>query len=200
MKQIIDKMTTPNGGWIYIEPTTGVRFHHLAYGALISLIRKHKNAMEIPTVGNWQDEVDDIISNLNPHVVSREIGTPEQRITADDIFYFLRMLDELKGKELVSPEEQNRRANICAICPKRGVVNCRSCGYLARTLVQYTAGRKLAQPEKIYKHSCMACKCDLTAKTAVPMDVLVKVDEARNEKPDYQVKTEEFSGCWMLED
>lgn len=200
MKEILDKKTTPPGGWIYVEPTTEVEFKHTSYEAIITMIRKHKRAMDLPIAGNWQDIVDDLMVKHNPRIRHKEAGVKEKVITSDDILNFIVTLKEIGHTGLVPEEEQDRRAKICLQCPKKGVVNCKGCGWLARQLIEYQGDRKLPVIKDIYKQSCMACGCDLTAKTAVPMDVLKKVDDRLPIPPDYQKKTSEFPGCWMLED
>lgn len=194
MKQITETRTTPSGGWKYVEPSTGVKFDDLNYNALITAIRKHRDAMDLPITGNWLDEVQDIMVRMNPLIPHKEIGMPERRVTTDDVFAFVRVVKEMaQGRELVSEEEQLRRASICAGCPHNGVVNCKWCGWLTTQLTELMGNRKIPRAESIFKRSCMACGCDLTAKTAVPMDILTKVDSQKEPKPDY------WEQCWMRE-
>lgn len=194
MRRITDTTTTPRGGWRYTEPTTGVPFEGMSYKATMSEIRKHRVAMGLPVTGNWLDEVHEAMVALNPLIPHQEIGVPERRIGADDVIQFVRVTRELlKDGELVSEEEQLRRATICSECPKRGVVSCKFCGWLARQITEMMGNRKIPKVEKIFKHSCMGCGCDLTAKTACPMPLLKKVDEMAETPPDYA------PGCWMLE-
>jgi hypothetical protein len=195
VKQITNTRDTPPGGWRYKEPSTGVSFDDLNYNAIITAIRKHREAMNLPVTGNWIDDVQDLMVQMNPQIPHKEIGVPERRVTADDVFAFVTVVREmLKGRELVSEEEQLRRASICAVCPKNGTVNCKWCGWLAGQITEMMGGRSIPKVESIFKRSCMACGCDLTAKTAIPMDILTQVDSQKGEQPDY------WTGCWMREE
>jgi len=193
MKQITDTTTTPPGGWVYIEPTTGVEFRELNYQGLIGNIRRHRDAMGLVVHGPWVDEVQDIMVQINPLIPHEEIGKPARRFTADDVHRFVSVMNDLRGQELVGEDEQKRRADICATCPKNGIINCKFCGWLATEITGMMRGRPIPRVDEIFKHSCTACGCDLTAKTACPLPVLKKVDEQLGEPPDYDPR------CWMLE-
>lgn len=193
MKKITDTMTTPPGGWFYVEPTTGVEFRNLNYNAMVINIRAHKEACGLPLGPEWLDEMQQVMIALNPLIRCEEEGVKTRSFNGTDIVRFVETMNQLRGQQMVSEEEQLRRADICAACPKKGVITCRGCNWLAGQITQIMGGRKLPRIEKIYKQSCMACGCDITAKTACPTDVLKKVDEKLGLTPDYD------EGCWMRE-
>lgn len=194
MIRILDKVTTPPGGWRYTEPDTGVKFDGLSYVAVVGLVRKHRVAMDLPVGGEWLQQFEHNLALQNPKAPQQEEGAKERVLTADDVIKFVEVTRELLADgKLVSEEEQMRRASICAACPKRGVLSCKFCGWLSRELTHMLGGRRVPKATEIYKHSCMACGCDLTAKTACPLPVLKKVDERMGNTPEYA------PGCWMLE-
>jgi len=194
MKTITEKGQVPPGGWAYTEPATGVKFTNNHFLALMQDIRKHRLACDLPVHGNWAEVVHDVICRQNPQVGCMEEGEKPAVVTPDDIRRFIETMLELRGNELVSEEEQARRIDICLECPKRGQIACRWCGWLAEKVTEILGGRQLHKVEKIFKQSCMACKCDISAKTAIPMDVLRRVDERIGFDPaGYHEK------CWMRE-
>jgi hypothetical protein len=194
MITILDKTTTPPGGWHYTEPDTGVKFSGLSYVALVAEIRRHRIAMSLPVGSEWLPVFEHTLALQNPGAKQQEEGAKQRQLSADDIVKFVTVVKELlSGEELVSVEEQTRRANICASCPKKGVVACKYCGWLTRELTHMLGGRRVPRATEIFKHSCMACGCDLTAKTACPLPVLKRVDEKIGSTPEYA------PGCWMLE-
>jgi len=193
MKRILDTMQVPPGGWRYREPETGVELTSNNFLALMQDVRKHRDANGLPTFGDWSQQVHDCICQQNPQTPCEEVGSIPSVVTADDIWRFIETMWELKGSELVSEQEQARRIDICLQCPKRGVVACRWCGRLAGKITELLGGRTIHKVDQIFKTSCMACKCDLTAKTAIPLDVLKRVDEKLGGEPDYHEK------CWMRE-
>lgn len=190
MRKIRDTTTTPPGGWLYIEPSTGVEFRNLSYQAVIGQARTHRQAMGLPVGADWLDEAQEIMIGLNPKIEWFDTKKPERRFTSDDVVRFLKVMNELRGKGLVSEEEQSRRASICVKCPKIRVIPCQFCGWVSQQITGYIAGRQVAHKNEIFKKACGGCGCDLTAKTAIPMDVLKKADEGR--------PVEYAEGCWMI--
>lgn len=194
MNKILNTTTTPPGGWVYIDPETGARFEDINYRAVIGYVRRHHMAMGREIDETWLPKVEQVMIDLNPLIPYQEIGKQPYVPTADSVIGFVQVVRELMdGQPLVSEEEQVRRASICATCPKNGVVNCKWCGWLAREITGMMGGRRHPQIAGVFKRSCMACGCDLTAKTACPLPVLRKVDERLAEPPGY------VPGCWMLE-
>lgn len=194
MKQISDKGQVPPGGWSYTEPLTGVKFTSNHYLALMQSIRKHWEANDFEITGEWQAMIQDLICQQNPMVGCNEIGTPERTFTSDDIKRFILTMNELrKDGELVSEDEQRRRLTICGTCPKKGVIACSGCGWLAGKITELLGDRKLHRPDEFFKTSCLACGCDLSAKSAIPLPVLRQVDEKLGVTPDYSAQ------CWMRE-
>lgn len=192
MKQIIQTGAVPQGGWKYREPTTGVQFTHNNFLALMQQIRAHRDANGLPTHSGWAEVVHDEICQQNEGVGCLEAGGVERSFTGDDVKRFIATILEMRG-ELVSEEEQKRRLNICGKCPKKGVINCSGCGWLAGKITELLGGRSLYKPDEFFKTSCLACGCDIPAKTAIPLDVLKRADERLEMTPDYHER------CWMRE-
>lgn len=194
MRRILDTTSTPPGGWLYRDPLTGVEFKNLSYNAVAMEATRHRAAMGHPTGSDWTEEFQGVIIDLCPGVRWEDSERPKKHYNSDDLVRFITTMQELSGNNLVSEEEQSRRAAICVACPKNGIIPCKFCGWVSRQITGFTAGRKVAHRKEIFRRACLACGCDLSAKTAVPMDVLTSVDEQLTIKPDYA------PGCWMLEE
>lgn len=194
MRRILDTSRPVGGMWTYTQPETGVVFSAWSYPALLTRISAHRGACNIPMSGGWTAEVQEAMIAANPDIPHEEIGAVKRFYNADDVHRFISTMMEMRGGEkLVSPEEQARRIDICAACPKKGVIGCKWCGWLASKVTEIMGGRKIHRAPEVFKHSCMACGCDIPSKTAISLDLLKKVDEKLGESPDYA------EGCWMTE-
>lgn len=192
MLEPIDLSTSPPGGWQYTEPATGVKFRHNDPRALMKLVGEHRRGNDLPTHGDWVQQVYHLICVQNPTTKCHDVNNPERVWLPEDIMRFLEALSNT-GTDTVSEEEQLRRIAICKGCPKNGFIMCRYCGPLAEYLTKFLAGRNLPKVEDVYKRSCLACGCDITSKTAYPVSTLQAIDHTLGTSPEYH------SSCWMLE-
>lgn len=194
MKQLLDTSRPVSGMWTYTQPETGVVIKDIHWNGFLKRIRAHRLANDLPLQAGWVDELQDTLCRENPDLPCQEVGYVERRYTQDDVQRFVSTMLELNASnELVSEEEQRRRIDICAICPKNiSMGGCKFCVWLAQKTTQLLAGRKIHRVSETHKRACGACGCDITSKTAVPMAVLKVVDEKLGTTPDYD------SRCWML--
>jgi len=196
MKQLLDTSRPVSGMWTYTQPETGVVIKDIHWNGFLKRIRAHRLANDLPLQAGWVDELQDTLCRENPDLPCQEVGYVERRYTQDDVQRFVATMLELNASnELVSEEEQRRRIDICAICPKNiSMGGCKFCVWLAQKTTQLLAGRKIHRVSETHKRACGACGCDITSKTAVPMTVLKVVDEKLGITPDYDDR------CWMLEE
>lgn len=196
MKQLLDTTRPVSGMWTYTQPETGVVIKDIHWNGFLKRIRAHRLANDLPLQAGWVDELQDTLCRENPDLPCQEVGYVERRYTQDDVQRFVATMLELNASnELVSEEEQRRRIDICAVCPKNvSMGGCKFCVWLAQKTTQLLAGRKIHRVSETHKRACGACGCDITSKTAVPMTVLKVVDEKLGITPDYDDR------CWMLEE
>lgn len=196
MKHLLDTSRPVSGMWTYTQPETGVVIKDIHWNGFLKRIRAHRLANDLPLQAGWVDELQDTLCCENPDLPCQEVGYVERRYTQDDVQRFVATMLELNASnELVSEEEQRRRIDICAICPKNiSMGGCKFCVWLAQKTTQLLAGRKIHRVSETHKRACGACGCDITSKTAVPMTVLKVVDEKLGITPDYDDR------CWMLEE
>lgn len=198
MKQLLDTTRPVSGMWTYTQPETGVVFKDIHWGGFLKRIRAHRLANDLPLQGGWVEELQDTLCQANPDLPCEEVGHVARYYTQDDVQRFvatmLEILEQNKLKELVSEEEQNRRIEICAVCPKNtSIGGCKFCAWLAQKITGLMLGRKIPRVAELHKRACGGCGCDLASKTAVTIPVLRAVDEKLGNNPDYD------SRCWMLE-
>lgn len=195
MKQILDTSRPVSGMWTYKQPETQVVIKDIHWNGFIRRIREHRLANDLPLQGGWVEELQDTLCRENSDLPCQEIGQVARYFTQDDVQRFVSTMLELNSSnELVSEEEQSRRIDICAVCPKNiNMGGCKFCVWLAQKTTELLSGRKIKRVLETHKRACGACGCDITAKTAVPLTVLKAVDEKLGLTPDYA------EGCWMLE-
>lgn len=196
MKQLLDTTRPVSGMWTYTQPETGVVIKDIHWNGFLKRIRAHRLANDLPLQAGWVEELQDTLCQANSDLPCEEVGHVARHYTQDDVQRFVSTMLELNASnELVSEEEQRRRIDICAICPKNiSMGGCKFCVWLAQKTTQLLAGRKIHRVSETHKRACGACGCDITSKTAVPMTVLKVVDEKLGTVPDYD------SRCWMLEE
>lgn len=193
MKRPLNENTVPIGGrWNYRDPLTDVPFSTNDLVVLLQQVRAQRKANGIPVESGWERVVLDELCQQNPKVLCGEAGVGEIHMTGDDVRRFLTTLKEQYGRELVSDEEHQRRADICLTCPKITDVACTfPCGWVSKMLTEMLGGRQIHRPAELHKRGCSACGCQIDAKTYYPLDVLKSVDEKLGKQPDY------WSSCWM---
>jgi len=146
----------------------------------------------------WREEAIDLMCRQRPDIASEEVDAPPERVaTGDDAKRFVRTMWEAwkAGAEPVSDAEQDRRAELCLECPKRGYVACfGGCGAISAALSEMTMGAKTRFLAQLHKSHCTVCGCELSSLTRFPLDVLQEVDR----KIDF--KTGEYwSKCWKIQ-
>lgn len=196
MKHLLDTSRPVAGMWTYTQPETGVVIKDIHWNGFLKRIRAHRLANDLPLQAGWVEELQDTLCQANSDLPCEEVGHVARHYTQDDVQRFVSTMLELNAtNELVSAEEQRRRIDICAVCPKNvSMGGCKFCVWLAQKTTQLLAGRKIHRVSETHKRACGACGCDITSKTAVPMTVLKVVDEKLGITPDYDDR------CWMLEE
>lgn len=160
--------------------------------------RKHMEANGIPITGGWWQRLLHEACEQHPEWECPDDDQPPSvRATSEDVWRFLTTLWRAmeSGAKQVSPEEQERRLNICAVCPRRGVVQCSlGCGKLAEVLSRLAIGKPARIREDMHKQHCLHCKCELTSLASFPLEILQGVDREMGTDPaGYDSK------CWKLE-
>lgn len=212
--KVLNRSLVPKNLWEYAQDETGAYFQSMDYKDLIRQIESHRRAN--PSLGmdleeGWRDRLDDEICRQNSIEVSH-CGAPPKpeanqgmQIGAPQVRSFLHILKKvllrlvISGElPVVTPEEAERRAQICLNCPQNGpVTGCDGCsGFLQRIADMLPQGRKTTVDDRLQYcadwkdangivHS--GCGCALRLAVHFRKDVL---DQASPPDAEY------FEGCW----
>lgn len=113
-------------------------------------------------------------------------------VTLADIIRFLKtMVGWAKAGKCVPQEEADRRACICATCPRNSVTSlggCAGCTSIAADLFAIIGNRTTKAGDQL--HACEVCACENKAQVWVPLEVLKQNGLPDSEYPDW---------CWKRE-
>lgn len=185
MKQPVNEIDGPSGGWSYVDPRTGIDFKDHALQAILGRVYKSWLANDIPIPDNWADVVRHEICEQRPDIECREIGEPEVQVTLDDITRFGATITNwlTEGGVWVDREESERRAAICVKChDNKHVKLCLGCNSALSWLAQRIGWPESSRDAELT--SCRKCKCLLKLKIHMPLNVM----------PDGDIKYPDH--CW----
>ena len=142
--------------------------------------------------GGWEHELLSALQSKYPNYIERkEIRDSPPTLNIASALGFLKFVMK-RGfdRSVVSTQEADRRAAICARCPKAGVlVGCGACKSAVRAVAgaprkEYDFGKDNTGAEKV---GCSACGCFLEVKVWMPGEYL----KEEVEKHDW------WEECWM---
>src|ERR1700746_3802250 len=134
----------PPGGWKFTEPLSGMLIYGGDYFDLREKVRKHREINLFVSGPELDRQVQEqICAGLTADARSRfcrECGpliNTGRTITLGDVKNFLAVAKAwVKDPQFVSQDEANRRAEICAGCPKNvPIAGCHTCRNLVKLTV-----------------------------------------------------------------
>lgn len=192
MMKFINKSLVPSGGFLYVEPASGMRFRTLSWNNLVAAVRDHRIANGYPLPPGWEDELEtEVCKQYDPgtcHYVDETPNAEVRSIHIADVKNFLLVAATwmTNDHKFVSQEEAERRAAICVDCPKnQEIAGCTSCSNLVAAVTGLVGGR--ATKHDPYLKGCAVCSCSNKAQVHLPLEVLQKGVTADMEFP---------SHCW----
>lgn len=190
----INTTVVPRDQWNVELPGAGPRIKSMHFKDFLFQVSRRLQANGLDR-HDWREWVLDEMCKQNPSIECEDKEAPKREVTGEDVWRFVRTLYAAweKGAEKVSAEEQNRRADICLSCPKRGYVSCNSCGSLAQALSDLVMGTGCERLPELHKQSCMVCGCELSSLVQYPLDVIQEIDR----KLEFQAEPYP-SHCWKL--
>lgn len=133
-RKIKEKNTTPPGGWRFLEMRSKMWHRSHSFQGLVQKVIQHREVNGYPP-GNPEAEVEEFICDIEPGSCTKGLSKPPARaIKIQDVLRFTKTMAQhvWQGGELVSQEEANRRAEICASCvynvPTDGCEGCHNPG------------------------------------------------------------------------
>ena len=193
MMTIYHKAPTPPGQWRWTAPDSGTRLKAHAASKLIAAVRSYLHSNGLPEMTT--EEIEHDICNqcgLGRPYCKGAVEVPRGTTTLSTLARFATTAKNwiTGGLGWAPMEEVNRRANICASCPRnRPMGGCPDCNAeLAAVLGTDLIVPKDRRPFAYKKlHNCQQCGCRLTLKTQLPAAAFVD-DTAEYPK-----------NCWMVE-
>lgn len=180
----------------YRHPVSGAEFTRNAWFQLRDDVTAHTKGNHYPDVSDEEIE-QQMCENMGADIKERFCIGDGQTVRGGlhwkDILQGTATLASflVAGRPLVEQAEAERRASICAKCP-RNVTFSKPCGGLCEELQSVVktivGGNGTTLDAKL--ESCSVCKCHLKSKVWVPLDILKKHDAAehQSEYPD---------ACWL---
>lgn len=184
-------------------PATGITLFHYDYTSFVNLYLANLRANSIPIGVGWEEEMQNELCRQNPQwkgVCEDREAKKDTRISNGDVRNFLSSVakiieKEVRGKDaFVSKEEAERRAAICAGCPRnQPTVNwCSHCpGNVIWAIGKFRTAFKKDAPDlttsqdgKLY--SCEVCGCANAVQIHILRDCLTHVNN-QHQYPDH---------CW----
>lgn len=183
--------TVPSGGWRYEQPETGEVIRSENYVHLIRDVIVHRQRNNIP-VATVEDDIHTYLCNvLGPDWCQYKMKSTtqyatEKKYTIYDVQDFVSAVTQtIKSGGVVSQQEAERRARICAQCPlNKTIAGCYGCKGIANAVMSLIGARAHGQEGKL--RQCGGCGCFLDAKVWVPLD-------AQPRHPDHSYPQH----CWM---
>jgi hypothetical protein len=167
----------PPGNWRFTCPHCNVISTGITFGTLLGRVQQHYTNMNHPDSDLVTTVEESICASLSPadQVEYCKTGVrPRASVGFGEIVAFTTWLTAwlTGGAQLVTQEEANRRAAICATCPYNVPVS--GCG-VCRTSIGILRDKLMKvdpTPSDSTLNACGVCGCDLKTITHVPIETL----------------------------
>lgn len=169
--------STPNGKWRWRDPVTGNYLVNFSAKKLVSSVKGFlsSNGREPMTDEQVESSICEQMG-LKPPYCQSSTATPVVGVTFESIANFFVTAKNWitkTGAKLESMEVVNRRAEICATCPRNARAGgCSSCDSRLGEIVAMDgilpSGRMPAAGGRL--HNCSQCGCRLNLKIQLPLE------------------------------
>jgi hypothetical protein len=175
--------TIPPGGWTYTQENSGLKVTGGNYAELRERVRVHRDNNRYANGPQLDEEIQTQICEkmreedrprwcVDPAALPKP-SVPFRSVSVHDVRNFLRVLGGwVKGGfQFVDQGEANRRAELCANCPKNvPITGCAGCSHIAPLLTQTIGQRRTPFDDRL--EGCEACGCSNRAQCWIPYSVL----------------------------
>ncbi len=186
------------GGYRIKDPLSGCDLFGTTFDMVMAKAVASRKANGLPIGLGFDDEVEQWCCSAQPSecVDVDPLKPRKKRLTLDDMLRGAKVLMSFKlgGSKLVSKEEAERRAAICAKCWMNAGYQrpCSVCQELADLVRSITGGGKTSLDAKL--HACHVCGCSLQASVWLGLgDQCKGVTEEMRKEFRYM---KEVAGCW----
>lgn len=183
----------PGGVYSFRTPDTDAFFSSSeSLDALIRVVRAHYASVGKPEPADLPALIEDFVCrSVDPSFCEGDHeGRPQNKpLTVWHVLDFTRLLFQklrtADGDFYVPRGEAERRAGICAKCPKNAIGICTACTGIKAQFASLLSSRKTAYDSRL--HVCTVCGCYLPAKVHINSKYLDSVERNWGELPD---------NCW----
>jgi hypothetical protein len=170
-----DVMKVPPGGWRYTQTDTGMELSGGDYYSLRERVRRHRQLNALAVGPELDDEIQaQICDRIGPVARAQfcrdkvvRVGDGGRSVEFADVKHFLSTVSKLR--RFVSQTEANRRAEICASCPRNSpIAGCTGCRNLVGLLFNVIGNRHTPLDTRL--GACGVCGCSLAASVHVPLE------------------------------
>jgi len=178
MLKLNNRAHTPSGGFLYVQPESGLQLVGNSWQQLVHRVKEHRVANKYDIGVNIEAEIEDqCCRNTVTGEFCREVkmDPAPKRHRIGEVLYFTKALAQkfLKGNKQVDQVEADSRAATCAGCPDN--VSVYGCGGCARGVVESAVRRvsgagRTAHDNKL--KTCRWCGCFNAAQIWFPLEIL----------------------------
>jgi len=181
-------LETPSGGYTFTDSDGFVTFSSNPTD-FINKIGAHRITAGLYVGSGWEQEVWHLACEQNPNLACHDKENPTLEAGLEDVRQFGLVTQRFfeNGGKAESQKEAERRASICASCPKNQPIAglCSSCKGWAAWLIQLASGRHTSRDNDLFY--CQVCGCSNKLATHVPLDVQRDERHSASEAP---------ANCW----
>lgn len=131
----------PGGGWVYIQPESGMAFKHPDLMHVKHMVKAHRLANNYPIGANFDAEIETSICGHSPELCIDVTPESELNFTQKLARFSKAMIGfAASGFKTVTQEQYQKRLEICQVCDKwRGntgilTIACAACGCSGKKL------------------------------------------------------------------
>lgn len=181
MLTLHNSQEVPPGGFRYFQKETGHWISSPSLDELISAVKKHRTANNLPVGTEFKAEVENQLCENCPPETCAQNETTKTTTQAGPISFkaaletaslltnwFIRY-----GRKHVDVGLAEKRASICVQCPRnQPIQGCTTCnlGAVREAVVKIVGGRKTKHDSLL--NACAICGCSLRAKIHLPIELL----------------------------
>lgn len=171
----------PPGGWKYVQAQSKFLIQGGDYYDLREKVRKHRQINRFKTGPELDQEIQEQICSSLPTQARasfcRDCAAASgsgRSLALEDVRHFLQVAKEWLPKPVfVAQIEADRRAEICASCPKNiPIAGCTSCRNLVKWSIELIGQRTTPFDSKL--GACEVCGCGNQAQVHLPLRALAK--------------------------
>lgn len=189
----------PHGGYFRIvDPLTGVRVAASNWDHLVSQVRDERKANGAAIGTELESEIEDwVCANHPEEAIAVDPRMPPIRsLNLDDIVTGTKTFLAFKaaGSPLVSEEEAERRAQICARCPRNlsWSQNCSICSKVEDAIQLVVGTRRTSVGQQLF--ACNLCGCSNKVQVHFPLEIMLP--HLSEEKREQFAFAKEAWNCW----